>query len=236
MAETLTYLHIAAHPDDLDFGAAGTTAALTAAGHHVEYCIVTDGEAGGDDRSMPRSAMAEIRRREQSDAAAVVGVTELHFLGYPDGRVEANLELREALARVIRQVRPDRVITQSPERNLDRIYSSHPDHIATGEAAMAAVYPDSRNPFAFPALLEDEGLEPHTVSELWLMSHHTPNHYWDITDTIDRKIQALLCHESQIADPDRIAKLLREWADTNADLAGFPPGRLAEGFYRIETV
>jgi len=236
MTGSLTYLNIAAHPDDLDFGAAGTTAKLTAEGNRVEYCLVTDGEAGGDDASMARSEMARIRRREQTSAAKIVGVDTIHFLGFPDGAVVSSLELRQAITGVIRKVKPDRVITQSPYWNLDRIYASHPDHLATGEAAMAAVYPDSRNQFAFPELVDGHGLEPHTVQQIWLMGGPEPNLHVDITDTIDLKIDALLCHESQIKEPDRMNTMLREWARVTADSAGLPEGRLAESFRKVDTV
>ena len=148
-------LVIVAHPDDVDFGSAGTMATLTAHGVHITYCIVTDGDAGGSDRAMSRPEMASMRRKEQTAAAATVGVEDLIFLGHPDGRVEANLALRCDLSRVIRQVRPKVVMSQSPDRNYDRIFTSHPDHLATGEATMCAVYPDARNPFAFPELLEE---------------------------------------------------------------------------------
>ncbi|CAN0509017.1 unnamed protein product, partial [Phaeothamnion confervicola] len=146
-------LVVTAHPDDVDFGSAGTVSALTEAGVHVTYCIVTNGDAGGSDRSVSRSDMAALRQAEQTAAAKEVGVDDIHFLGFADGRVEANLALRAAISRVIRIVQPQLVITQSPVRNLDRIYASHPDHLAAGEAALCAVYPDARNPFAFPELL-----------------------------------------------------------------------------------
>ena len=228
-------LAVAAHPDDLDFGCAGSTATWTAAGDEVVYCIVTDGQAGGSDRSVSRSDMATLRRAEQTAAATRVGVTEIHWLSFPDGAVEANLALREAISRVIRIVRPDRVVTQQPGRNLERIYGSHPDHLATGEATMCAVYPDARNPFAFPGLLEDEGLEPHSVPEVWLVGGPEADQFVDITEQFDAKVEALLCHESQIADPDRIRTLMRDWAAGNAEAAGLPEGRLAEGFRRVET-
>ncbi len=179
--DPITVLCVVAHPDDVDFGIAGTTTTLTAAGHRVVYCLVTSGQAGGSDPSVSRSDMATLREAEQRAAAEVVGVSELHFLGFPDGAVIASLELRKAIARVIRQVRPDRVITQSPIRILDRMYSSHPDHLATGEATLNAIYPDARNQFAFPELLNDEGLEPHAVPEVlaycltrtrYLCGHH----------------------------------------------------------------
>ena len=151
-------LAIAAHPDDLDFGAAGTIAVWTAAGIDVVYCIVTDGDAGGFDETFPRAEMAPLRRAEQTAAAKCVGVHDVRFLGYPDGRVEPSIGLRRDLARVIRQVRPDRVVCPSPERNYARIGISHPDHRAVGSAALDAVYPDARNPFAFPELAAGEGL------------------------------------------------------------------------------
>ena len=163
-------LVVTAHPDDVDFGAAGTVATLTDAGVAVTYCLVTSGEAGGSDRSVSRAEVAELRHEEQTTAAKHVGVTELVWLGRPDGRVVADLDLRMAITRVIRQVRPQLVITQSPERVMDRIIGSHPDHLAAGEATFCAVYPDSRNPFAFPELLGDEGLEPWSVPEMWVMA------------------------------------------------------------------
>lgn len=228
-------LSIAAHPDDLDFGAAGSTARFVAEGHEVVYCLVTDGQAGGFDSTISREEMATIRRREQTEAARVVGVTELHFLGFADGSVEATLELRKALSRVIRIVAPDRVVTQSPVRDLDRMYASHPDHLATGEAALAAVYPDSRNEFAFPELLADEGLAPHTVGEVWLMGGPEPNRFIDVTDTVDTKIEALLCHHSQMRVPDEMPARIREWGRTVAGAAGFDEGRLAEAFRVLDT-
>lgn len=228
------FLAIAAHPDDLDFGAAGTTATLTAAGHEVIYCLVTSGEAGGFDNSISRAEMAEIRQREQTAAAKVVGVDQLHFLGFPDGAVVADLELRKAISRVIRQVQPDKVLCQSPERNYERIYGSHPDHLATGEATLCAVYPDSRNEFAFPELLA-EGHEPHAVPEVWMMGTAGADHYVDITDTIDAKIEALLSHQSQMQQPGEMPQRIREWAADTAKRAGYADGRLAEGFRRVNT-
>lgn len=229
------FLSIAAHPDDLDFGAAGTTATLTAAGHEVIYCLVTNGDAGGFDNTISRAQMAEIRQREQTAAAKVVGVDELHFLGFPDGAVVADLELRKAISRVIRQVRPDKVITQSAIRNYDRIYASHPDHLATGEASLSAVYPDARNEFAFPELLSQEGLQPHAVGEVWVMGGSESNHYIDITDTIDLKIEALLCHESQMPTPEEMPDRIRAWARETGVIAELDAGRMAEAFRTVNT-
>jgi LmbE family N-acetylglucosaminyl deacetylase len=122
------------------------------------------------------------------------------------------------------------------ERNWARLPASHPDHLAAGVAAISAVYPDSRNPFAHPELLADEGLEAWTVSEVWLMGHPTPDHYVDITDTFDRKVEALLAHESQTAHLPDLAGFLRQWAQGNAEAGGLGAERLAEAFKLVPTV
>jgi LmbE family N-acetylglucosaminyl deacetylase len=223
---------VTAHPDDVDFGSAGTIAAFTAAGLDVTYCIATSGEAGGSDRTMTRADMAALRQDEQRAAAAVVGVSDVRFLGHPDGIVVANRALRRDISRVIRQVRPERVLTQSPERNLEFIFASHPDHLATGEAALDAVYPDARNPFAHPELLDDEGLEPWSVPELWIMGPggQSAGVAVDTTATVERKVAALMCHKSQMPDPDAVAQRVQDWARANGELAGLPEGRSAELF------
>jgi LmbE family N-acetylglucosaminyl deacetylase len=234
-SEIQRVLVISAHPDDVDFSAAGTIALWTDAGIEVTYCIVTDGDAGGHDESVPRSGIALLRRAEQTAAAKHVGVHDLRFLGYPDGRVEATLALRRDLARVIRQVRPDRLLCPSPERNYARLGVSHPDHRAVGSAALDAVYPDARNPFAFPDLLADEGLKPWTVREVWLQGAPTPSHYVDITGTFPRKIAALRAHESQTGHMEGLEDFLRGWLTRAAAQAGLPEGRLAEAFQVLNT-
>jgi LmbE family N-acetylglucosaminyl deacetylase len=161
-------------------------------------------------------------------------VDVVRFLGYPDGRVEATLLLRRVLSRVIRAVRPTRVLAPSPERNYRIIYASHPDHVAVGAAALAAVYPDARNPFAHPELL-DEGFAPWSVGELYLMAAPETDTYVDITDAIERKIEALRNHVSQLPEPEGIDARLRAWAGANAEVGGLAPGRLAEAFLRVET-
>lgn len=229
-SEVQRILAVMAHPDDADFGAAGTIAQWTDEGIEVTYCLVTDGDAGGFDRSVARTDIPEIRRTEQRNAAKAVGVEDVRFLGYPDGRLELSLDLRRDISRVIRQVRPQRVLTQSPERNWARIQASHPDHLTTGEAALRAIYPDSRNPFAFPELLADESLEPWEVAEVWVMAHPAPNHHVDVTDTFDRKIAALRAHVSQTAHMDDLEIWLRERLGDIATEAGLPAGHLAEAF------
>ena len=219
-----------AHPDDAEFGAAGTVASWTDAGIEVSYCIITDGDAGGFDPAVPRSEIGGIRRSEQRNAAKILGVEDVHFLGYRDGSLELSHTLRRDITRVIRQTRPQRMVIQSPERNWERIHASHPDHMVAGESALRALYPDARNPFAHPQLLADEGLEPWTVEEVWLSTHHTRSHFVDVTDQLDRKVAALRAHESQTAHMDDLEAMLRDWMGRNAADGGLPAGRLAEAF------
>ena len=227
-------LVVTAHPDDVDFGSAGSVARWTDAGIEVAYCICTDGEAGGFDDSVPRSTMAEIRQAEQRAAAKVVGVTDVTFLGYPDGRLVSSIELRRDISRVIRRVRPQRVVGQSPERNFQRIYASHPDHLAAGEATMAAVYPDARNPFAHPELLE-EGFEPWAVAEMYLATADTADVFVDITDTFERKLDALRCHVEPDDRPRRARRPHPRLERRQRAQGGLPAGTLAESYLRVDT-
>jgi LmbE family N-acetylglucosaminyl deacetylase len=227
-------LMVTAHPDDVDFATGGTVAAFTSAGLEVTYCIVTNGDAGGSDRAISRSEMADIRQDEQRAAAAAVGVHHVRFLGHPDGALQATMDLRRDISRVIRQVQPERVVTQSPERRWDFIYASHPDHLAAGEAAVCAVYPDARNPFAHPELLETEGLEPWTVHELWLMGGPDPDLAVETTSTIERKVAALMCHKSQIADPAGVTQRVAEGGRASGAAAGLAAGAAAELFRVIQ--
>ena len=229
-------LVITAHPDDVDFGAAGTVASWTAAGIKVTYCVCTSGEASGDGTRSP-AEVASLRRAEQRAAAECVGVHEVLFLDQPDGAVVASLELRRDLTRVIRTVRPDRVLTWSPEINWERVATTHPDHRAVGEAAFAAVYPDARNPHAFPELLADEGLQPWTVRELWLADSPAPlrNHAVDVTDVFEARVAALRAHASQVAGLGDIEGFLRRILSAKARAYGLADGRLAEEFQVVDT-
>ncbi|MGQ0837598.1 PIG-L deacetylase family protein [Actinokineospora sp.] len=222
-------LVVCAHPDDVDFGAAGTVASWTAAGIDVAYCVCTSGEAG--------DAAPETRRAEQIAAAAVVGVHEVTFLDHPDGALTASLELRRDITRVIRRFRPDRVLTWTPEINWDMVVTAHPDHRATGAAAFAAVYPDSRNPHAHRELLRDQGLPAWTVRELWLVDApgRLRNHAVDITDTFDKKLAALHAHQSQIDSDTSIDVRLRRHFGEVAARYDLPEGRLAEDFQVVDT-
>lgn len=230
-------LVVVAHPDDIDFGTAGTVAQLTKAGSHVAYCLVTSGEAGEDDMSVPTAELAAMREAEQTSAASEVGVTDLHWLHHPDGLVQNGPELRRDISRIIRIEKPDVVITQNPQRNFDSTYGSHPDHMETGEATIRAVYPDARNPRAFTAELLDQGYEPHAVTEVWIHSTE-PDLFVDITDVFDMKLRALRSHASQVAKRDAefdLEKLLGEWGGGLAAKAEMPEGRIAEAFRVLNT-
>ncbi|MFN8126965.1 MAG: PIG-L deacetylase family protein, partial [Candidatus Nanopelagicales bacterium] len=223
-----------AHPDDNDFGLGATVAQLTDAGTEVVYCVITDGDAGGFDPDVPRSEIPGIRRAEQRAAAAVLGVSDVIFLGYRDGELTVSHGLRRDLSRVIRQVRPDVAVVQTPVRNFERIYVSHPDHLAAGEAALQAIYPDARNPFAHPTLLQDEGLADWAVPQTWMMGYPEPDYYRDVTDSLPSKVAALSAHESQTAHMD-LDTMLREWGGQMARRGGLPDGRVAEAFKVLDT-
>lgn len=226
-------LVVTAHPDDVDFGAAGTVAGLVDAGVAVTYCVLTDGDAGGFDPSVPREEIPAIRRAEQVRAAELLGVTDVRFLGYRDGRLEVSLGLRRDISRVIRQVRPQLVITMSPDRNWERLPASHPDHMAAGEATVQAVYPDARNQFAHPALLADEGLEEWIVPLLWMFGSPTPTTFVDVTEALPRKIAALRAHASQTEHMADLEEHVAGWMAQAAQRGGLGEGRLAEMFHAV---
>jgi LmbE family N-acetylglucosaminyl deacetylase len=231
LTDVTRVLVVTAHPDDVDFGAGGTVATWTQAGIDVAYCICTSGDAGGFDDT-PRHEMGPLRRAEQRAAAKELGVTDVTFLGYPDGRLTPSLELRRDISREIRRVRPDRVLTSSPEIWWRRLGASHPDHRAVGEAAVAAVYPDARNPFAHPELLAEEGLEPWTVRELWLMAapEERVDHVVDVTETVGRKVAALREHVSQTAHMTDLDGRMRSLGGMWAQRFGLAAGRIGEAF------
>jgi LmbE family N-acetylglucosaminyl deacetylase len=237
LTDVTRVLVVTAHPDDVDFAAGATVATWTQAGIEVAYCICSSGEAGGFDDT-PRAEMGPLREAEQRAAAKELGVSDIAFLGYPDGRLIPSLELRCDISREIRRVRPDRVLAPSPEIWWRRLGASHPDHRAAGEAALAAVYPDARNPFAHPELLAEEGLEPWAVRELWLMSapDERVNHIVDVTDAVERKIAALRAHVSQTGHMTGLEDRIRSWAGMHARRFGLPEGRLGEAFQVVAIV
>jgi LmbE family N-acetylglucosaminyl deacetylase len=222
-------LVIVAHPDDAEFGSAGTVAGWTGRGIRVDYVICTDGAQGSADPAVPASELKGIREQEQREAAAVLGVTEVTFLGHPDGGLVADLDLRRDLTREIRRSRPDVVVCQNAVRHYGNLGGNHPDHLAAGQAAIEAVYPFARNPYAFPELLQ-EGLEPHVVREVLITGTPDPDHFVDVSATLDRKLAALRCHRSQHRqDPsERVTARLAE--------AGRAHGlEYAESFRRVSS-
>lgn len=229
-------LVVVAHPDDAEFGSAGTVAKWTRDGWQVWFLIVTDASGGGDDNATDvspeaRQAIADIRKAEQRKAAEVLGVAGVDFLDYPDGRIEPSLELRRDIVRVMRRVRPAVVVAPSPERRWDPFFIGrhHPDHLAVGEATIAACYPAVRNAWDFPELLA-EGLTPHRVRELWVVGGPVTNHHVDITATVDLKIEALRQHDSQLgAHFDEVEQSVRRGL---AMMGSRYSVKAAEEFYR----
>lgn len=226
-----------AHPDDAEFGSAGTVAVWAKQGWDVYYAVMTDGTGGGPDEATDvgpeaRRAVAETRKAEQRAAARILGVKDVIFLDYPDGRLEPTLELRRDLVRLLRQYRPARLICPSPDRVWTPAYQIgrfHPDHLAAGQAALAAVYPASQNPWDFPELLE-EGLQPHKVSEVYIAGAPTVNYAVDISETIDQKIEALRAHHSQLAERfEFLERWIRTWSAERAVRHGMA---YAEEFHR----
>jgi LmbE family N-acetylglucosaminyl deacetylase len=234
LSDVRRVLAVFAHPDDVDFGCAGTVASWIEAGIEVTYLIATRGDAGGFDDT-PRDQMPLLREKEQRAAAAAVGVEHVEFLdGYADGPVTPSLALRRDITAAIRRWRPDRVLTSSPLRRWERIAGpSHPDHLAVGEATTCAIYPDARNPFAHPELLR-EGLEPWVVREIWYSGGPDPDHIVDVTEAYPRKLAALREHVSQTAHLD-LDGVLRTRMAATAEAGGLPPGRLAEAYTVLST-
>ena len=202
---------VVAHADDAEWGCAGTVARLCAEGWDVAYVICTDGSKGSDDPNMTVETMVKMREEEQRDAARVLGLSRVFFLGYPDAYLESSLQLRKDISRAIRIHRPDVLICMNPVRNLDgNGYIDHPDHFASGDAAMGAVYPAARDRLTFPELLNEEGLEPHKVREVWVMGRTEPDHIVDVTDHIETAVAALRAHRSQV-DYEAADRYLKEW-------------------------
>lgn len=223
-------LFIMAHPDDTEFSSGGTIARWTDAGTEVIYVIVTDGSKGSNDPKMTPERLARIREEEQRAAARVLGVSEVVFLGYPDGEVYNTPQLRRDLVRQIRYYRPDLVVTFDPTtRFWGNARLNHPDHRAVGDTALDAIFPLARDRLNFPEH-EQEGLKPHRVLDIFLVGSNEPNFAVDITSTIERKIEALLCHRSQIGNPDELADYIRQRARLMAEGT---PYEYAERFRRI---
>jgi LmbE family N-acetylglucosaminyl deacetylase len=215
---------IVAHPDDADFGPAATSARWIDAGSIGRLVCCTSGDAGGTDPDQDPLELAALREAEQEAAAAVVGYEGVAFLHQPDGALANDLALREQLVREIRAFRPDAVLCTDPEVIFYRGGGvNHADHRAAGMAAVDAVYPAARNPMAFPGLARS-GLAAHIVRRLYLFWSEHPTAWVDVTATIDRKLDALRAHASQIKDPDRLTSWIREWAREEGEVIGVAAG------------
>ena len=216
------------HPDDAEFGVAGTVAIWTREGKTVVYVVCTNGDKGTSDLNMKPQELARIREQEQQAAAGVLGVKEVIFLRHPDQSLEDTPEFRKELVRLIRRYRPEIVITADPYRR----YVWHRDHRITGQVTLDAVFPYARDHLSYPELLE-EGLQPHKVKELWFWAADDTNHRVNVTDTFDIKMAALGCHKSQVGDTlsPRVKQFTRERAEMSAAGEDF---KLAEAFHRVE--
>ena len=203
-------LVVTAHPDDAEFGAGGTVARFVQEGKQVAYCIVTNGNKGSGDRSMTPERLARIREEEQRNAARVLGVETVEFLGFPDCEVEDTRETRRAVTAAIRRHRPDRLVIQNPHRTKN-LGASHRDHRTVAGIALDCVYPLARDHMAFPELLA-QGLEPHKTREVYMMWWENPDTVVDISETIDLKVKALACHASQFKDFAAVESRVRERA------------------------
>lgn len=223
---------VAAHPDDLDFGASGTMARYAAEGATAYYLILTDGSKGSDDPNISSPELIKIRQAEQRAAAKTLGVKDVFFLSYEDGALEVSLDLKQDIVRIIRRVKPDVVVTMDPAMlySVERGFINHPDHRAAGQAALDAVYPLARDRLTFPELMA-EGLEPHKTSSVLLVNFDQQNFFVDITDTIEQKMQALAAHASQMPDLAETQAFMRALAARAGTQAGT---KYAEGFLRLD--
>jgi len=228
MTKPAQVMVVTPHPDDAEFGVAGTVAHWTKEGKDVIYVVCTNGDKGTSDPDMKPDELAGIREQEQLAAAKLLGVREVIFLRHPDQALEDTPEFRKEIVRLIRMYRPETVVTADPYRR----YIWHRDHRITGRVILDAVFPYARDFLSYPELLE-EGLQPHKVTEVLLWAAEEPNYRSDITDTFDIKIAALLCHKSQVSDnpSTELEERLRERYRLFAEGENY---ELAEAFYRVE--
>jgi LmbE family N-acetylglucosaminyl deacetylase len=223
-------LVIAAHPDDIEFGAAGTVARWVSEGARVRYLLVTRGDKGSDDPDVDVAELTKTRMAEQRAAAAELGVAGVDFLDEPDGQVEPSLRLRERITSAIRSFRPEIVMSHDPTvLFVNNEWVNHPDHRAVGQTAVDAVFPTARDPLNFREHL-DAGLEPWKVAELYLWSTNEANQLVDIGGTIERKVASLAHHASQFRDFESVARWVRRRSEELGERAGY---RAAEGFRRV---
>jgi len=225
-------LGVAAHPDDLDFGASGSFAKWAQDGADVYYLILTDGSKGSDDPNITSEQLIKIRQDEQRNAAKAVGAKDVFFLAYPDAYLEVTMDLKKDIARHIRKIKPDVVVTTDPTviYNSERGFINHSDHRAAGQATVDAVFPMARDRLTFPELIT-EGFMPHKVSTLLFSSFGEGTFFVDITPTIDNKMAALAAHVSQMADIQSTQKRMKEVATLVGGKMGVGYG---EGFIKVD--
>lgn len=225
-------LGIAAHPDDLDFSASATFAKFIKEGAKAYYLILTDGGSGSEDRTMTRQKLQAIRQDEQRTAGKILGLTDVFFREFPDGALENTQDVKREVVRVIRQVKPDVVLTMDPSvlYSAQNGFINHPDHRAAGQAALDAVFPLARDHMSFPELLK-EGYEPHKVKTTLLMNFNEHNFAVDVSGTLDLKFKALEAHASQVPDLEAVKARFTRWAAERGKKYGF---EYAETFMRID--
>lgn len=225
-------LGVVAHPDDLEFGMAGTVAKYIAEGARGYYFILTNANKGSADRSMVPDKLRDLRRKEQREAGKILGLTDVFFGDYDDGCLECGRDVKRDIVRVIRQVKPDVVLTMDPTfvYDVERGFINHPDHRAAGQATLDAVYPLARDHLSFPELLA-EGLEPHKVKTVLMAHFGHENFYVDISAHLETKLAALGAHASQLPNPEAAFDMVRQWATKLGSKVGSP---YAEGFVRID--
>jgi len=226
-------LAVGAHPDDIDIGCSGSIAKWIKEGAEVYYLVLTDGSKGSEDAKISNQELIKIRRAEQQKAADLLGVKKVFFLDFVDGELENTPALRKQIVKLIRQIKPTTVICWDPAFYYDvgRNTVNHPDHRIAGEATLDCVYPFARNARTFPELL-DEGLESHVVGELLLFNFSGANYFVDITETIEKKLEALACHQSQFQDMEKFKTRIREMSKSTGEKAS-PKINYAEGFVRL---
>lgn len=222
-------LVVMAHPDDMEFSAGATVARWREEGTHVELCLCTNGDKGTGDPTLTSAEVAVVRAREAAAAAAVLGVAEIHWLGFPDGTLENTLALRRDLVRVIRRTRPAAVLTSDPLRHHGPTFLNHPDHRAAAQACLDAVFPSARDRLMFPELL-DEGLEPHRVAEVFLSNPAQPSVAVDVSAHLEHKLDALREHRSQVSE-ERLVTMVPQRLREAGALAGVA---MAELYDRVE--
>jgi len=226
-------LAVVAHPDDIEFGMGGTIAKYVAGGATAYYYVLTTGNKGSDDRTAQPDVLRDIRREEQRAAAKLLGVSNVFFADYEDGELEVNLAVKRDIVRVVRQTKPDVVLTMDPTM----VYSpgtgfiNHPDHRAAGQATLDAVYPLARDHLSFPELLNDEQLEPHKVATVLMVNFERQNFFVDISAHMETKLQALSAHASQLKDSEATFARLRQHASQTAARLG---AKYAESFVRVD--